>query len=142
MIGEQLRLQLFAESFQRLCMKARRDKKPILVLVTRNQQDECFRQAITPISQAEAARDMINERFILSGFSLDSAPVEQLRQAISLGNAEATLYFAVVQHDAKVQMLRKLNLSTTTSGSDLYDYLSEVANLFQILAEEDPGYLQ
>ena len=85
---------------------------------------------------------MINERFILSGFALDSAPVEQLRQAISLGNAEATLYFAVVQHDAKVQMLRKLNLSTTTSGSDLYDYLSEVANLFQILAEEDPGYLQ
>jgi len=39
-------------------------------------------------------------------------------------------------------MLRKLNLSATTSGSELYDYLSETANLFTILAEEDPGYLQ
>lgn len=83
-------------------MTSRKDKKPILALVTLNSFNETFRDAITPLVQADAVRDLIKNRFIFSGFSLSHPPLEQLAQIISLGNSQAALYFIVVQHDAKV----------------------------------------
>ena len=48
-----------------------------------------------------------------------------------------------MQHDAKVQMLRRQNLGASeTQGDEIYSFLQECLNLFTILAEEDPGYLQ
>jgi len=85
---------------------------------------------------------MIRESFILAGFTLETPPIEQLGNIINLGSAHAALYFVVVQHDAKVQMLRRLSLSDKTRGDELYSFVGECVNHFTILAEEDPGYLQ
>ena len=50
---------------------------------------------------------MIAEGFIFSGFTVEQPPIEQLANLINLGGSQAALYFVVVQHDAKVQFLRR-----------------------------------
>ena len=101
-VGQPSGIEVYAESFHRLCINSRRDKKPVLALVTRNSDDECFRLAFASFSQADAARDMIKDRFIFTGFSMDRLPIEQFGEIIHLGRAAAALYFIVVSHDAKV----------------------------------------
>ena len=116
-----------------------------MVLVMRDESEECSTQALTSLVQAESVREMIEARFIFAGFTLEHPPIEQLANLISLGqNAtdHAALYFLVVSHDAKVQLLRRQLLTIDTTQQDLYTFSSECLNLFTILAEEDPGYLQ
>ena len=61
---------------------------------------------------ADAAIEMIVERFIFVGFTTEHPPLEQFANIIDLGESQAAFYFIVVQHDAKVQMLRRQNLGT------------------------------
>ena len=88
-------------------MMSRQRKKPILALVMKDASPESFREALTPLVSAEAAREMIIEKFIFTGFTTESPPIEQLASIINLGDSQAALYFVVVQHDAKVQLLKR-----------------------------------
>ena len=93
-----------------MCVTSRQRKKPIMVLVMRNETEECATQALTSLVQAESVREMIEARFIFAGFTLEHPPIEQLANLISLGQNptdHAALYFVVVSHDAKVQLLRR-----------------------------------
>ena len=72
-----------------------------------NNSRECFRHALTNLANADAAQEMIAEGFIFSGFTVEQPPIEQLANLINLGGSQAALYFVVVQHDAKVQFLRR-----------------------------------
>ena len=74
-----------------------------MVLVMRDETEECATHALTSLVQAESVREMIEARFIFAGFTLEHPPIEQLANLISLGQQNhAALYFAVVSHDAKV----------------------------------------
>lgn len=108
----------------------------------KNSTPECFKEALTPLISADAAIEMIVEKFVFTGFTTESPPVEQLASIMNLGDSQAALYFVVVQHDAKVQLLKRQNLSVETRGEELFGFIQECLNLFTILAEEDPGYLQ
>ena len=66
-----LRLDLVADSFPRICVRSREQKKPILMLVQRNLTDQCFRDALTQLVQADAVIDLITEKFLFLGFSLE-----------------------------------------------------------------------
>lgn len=85
---------------------------------------------------------MIKESFLFAGFSAAQPPIEQFADLINLGTAQAILYFVVVQHDAKVQMLRRQNLAVATGGEVVYNFVQECSSLFTIMLEEDPGYIQ
>ena len=109
----------------------------------RESTEDCFTEALTTLVRADAVQEMIKEKFIFTGFAMSQPPVEQFAEIIALGNAQATLYFVVVQHDAKVQLLRRQNLNQEDSnGEALFNFIQECVNLFTIMAEEDPGYLQ
>ena len=113
------------------------------MLVMRDTNPACFRHALSALVLADAAQKMISDSFILCGFSLAQPPIEQLGSLINLGNAQAALYFVVVQHDAKVQLLRRQDLREgETQGEDLYNFLQESLSLFTIMAEEDPAYMR
>lgn len=38
--------------------------------------------------------------------------------------------------------MKRQDLSESTTGQQVYNFTNECLNLFSILAEEDPGYLQ
>ena len=40
--GQAPRIECYAQSMYRLCIESRRQKRPVMLLVTRNQDDECF----------------------------------------------------------------------------------------------------
>lgn len=92
----------FCNSFPRMCVNSREQKKPMLILVVKESTPECFRQALTALASADAATELISEKFLFAGFSLAQPPIEQFSMMINLGAAQAVLYFGVVQHDAKV----------------------------------------
>ena len=96
-------LDCFTQSFPLMCVTSRRRKKPIMVMVMRDETEECATHALTSLIQAESVREMIEARFIFAGFTLEHPPIEQLANLISLGQQNhAALYFVVVSHDAKV----------------------------------------
>ena len=88
-----------------------------MVLVVKDETEECATHALTSLVQAESVREMIEARFIFAGFTLEHPPIEQLANLISLGQTDnhAALYFVVVSHDAKVQLLRRQILTRDTS---------------------------
>ena len=65
-------------------------------MVTRTSQNDSFIEALSSLTQADAAVDMIKERFIFAGFCMDHPPLEQLSNIINLGEASAALYLVVV----------------------------------------------
>ena len=73
---------------------------------------------------AEAAVQIISDKFIFTGFSLAQPPIEDFAHIINLGDHQAAFYFVVVQHDAKVQLMRRLNLSQAdTSAQEIFTFL-------------------
>ena len=76
--------------------------------MTRNNSRACFKHALTGLGSADAAVEMIADSFIFTGFTTERPPLIQLTSFVNLGSAvQAALYLVVVQHDAKVQFLRR-----------------------------------
>ena len=71
------KLDIWRESFQNLCIKSRRKKKPILTFVLQDKSNESFRVALQPVFQSSAALDAIKSEFIVAGFAIDELPMPQ-----------------------------------------------------------------
>ena len=106
-LGQPSGITKYYGSFAKMCVQSREQKKPILLLVTKNNSRVCFKHALTGLASADAALEIIDDSFIFTGFTTEHPPLIQLASLINLGNSQAAFYFVVVQHDAKVQFLRR-----------------------------------
>jgi hypothetical protein len=59
-----------------MCITSREQKKPILALVQKDTTAGCFRHALTALVSADAAIEIIVEKFIFTGFSMRHLPME------------------------------------------------------------------
>jgi len=72
---------------------------------------------------------------MLTGFDLANPPIPALETLVRLPeNCNAMLYFAVVTHEMKVQLMKKHLMSEATETAELYSFLSESKSLFDIMA--------
>ncbi len=67
-----------------------------MVLVLRDAGNETWAEALQPLTQSEAATDLIRQKFYFTGFAMDSPLVEQLSNLVNLGESRAALYFVIV----------------------------------------------
>lgn len=143
--GTRCGITKYLGSFQKMCVKSREQKKPILLLITRTNSRDCFKQALEGLAQADAVQEMVEEGFIFTGFTIDRPPLVQLENFINLSSsAQAALYFVVVSYEAKVQFLRRQQIFRNSTADEIADkiftFVQECQNLYSIMLEEDPGY--
>ena len=96
---------------------------------------------------SSSVKDLIKEKFLVCGFTIDELPLPQFGQLINLQasgpNTKACLYFVVVSHEFQVKMLKRVDLDGEATPSQvIFNFLQDSKTLFDIMAEEDPAYAQ
>ena len=110
-------------------------------MVLKDGQPDDYRAGLTTFTRTESVNEMMVNNFIFTGFVMTELPLPQFETLLNLGeDVRAVLYFAVVTHEMKVQFMRKLKMKETTETSEIFNFLEESKNFFDIMAQEDPAY--
>ena len=95
-----------------MCMTSIRSKRPILALVLKEGTPDDFRAGLTSFTRTEAAVELIADKFIFTGFDMTEPPMPAFETLVQLSDTtRAVLYFAVVNHEMKVKLMKKLVLT-------------------------------
>lgn len=89
--------------------------------------------------------NIIKKHFLIAGFDLTSPPVQNMAQMIKVTPPVLTaVYFVFVNHENKVQLLKRLDIVPTEEkrirNKQTLEFLAESKNLFDLMAEEDPAF--
>ena len=139
--NEGLPFPFWSESFSKLCLTSMRTKKPMLVLVLKDGTPENYKAGLTTFTRTASVNEMVNNNFMFTGFVMTELPLPAFETLLNLGDdVRAVLYFAVVTHEMKVQFMRKIQMTETTETAEVFSFLDESKNFFDIMAQEDPAY--
>ena len=116
------KIEGWKESFQNLCLKSRRSKKPILAFVLENATNATFGTALRPVLNSSAACDVIKSDFLVTGFTVAEPPMPQFESLINLKasgqQTKACVYFCVVSHEMQVKLLKRIDLNGDATTPD------------------------
>lgn len=140
-------IKCWTQSFKDLCLESRKQRKPILAFVTKNNSEAAMQAAAKPIHLASAVREQIKEDFMCVGFTMEDTPMDAMANVINLAasgpQTQACLYFVVVTHEWQVKFLKRIDLQgEATNTANLYSFVQESSSMFKFIAEEDPHYAQ
>ena len=135
------RLNLQSETFHELCAIARTDRRPILMLMLRDQTDDCILQLVNALGQSEVAVQTINENYLVYGLFANSLEESLARHFVFPHNAQISVWALMVHHDNNIQINARLAGGSEEFKTDsVMNFLNENLNLFHIMCEEDPEY--
>lgn len=135
------RLTLQHETFHNLCAIARTDRRPILIVMLRDQSDDSILQLVNSLGQNEIAVHTINENYLVYGLFATHLEENLARHFVLPQGAQLGIWALMVHHDNNIQINARLAGGSNEFNSEaLMNFLNENLNLFQIMCEEDPEY--
>ncbi len=88
---------------------------------------------------------IIQKHYLIGGFDLTSPPVQNMATMVRIEPpVMSAVYFVFVNHENKVQLLKRLDIVPTEEkkfrNRQTLEFLAESKNLFDLMAEEDPAF--
>ena len=133
------------QTFFKTCIRSRRRKKPMLVLVMQNPDDQLQVDRViqTFVEGSAITQDLLKAKYTLMVVSQD-----QLESKLKNSQAyfrlhhqdDLTLFILFIKVEAQVSVIHRVRQADLLDQNTFANRLQEYAGLFDFMAEEDPEY--
>ncbi|CDW77100.1 fas-associated factor 1 [Stylonychia lemnae] len=136
----EVRVKFFDSSFHELCEKSREQKKPLLIVMLNEQDEETFRFTANAFSNQEV-QSLMNNDFLIYGMFKERAEANLQRELKFPANATLCVWMLTVGHDQNITIQsRHGGMADEFMPENYLPYLHQNLVLYRIIAEEDPDY--
>ena len=138
---QELKLKIYAGSFHNLCSRARRNRKPMLIIILKDNSQRSFDYARNAFSN-EGVIQYINHNYYVYGIfndaqnSIIKKANLKFPERITMG-----VWTFIVKPSSQIAIIARICGALDEFSSEKFQkYLTENSDLYKIICEEDPEY--
>eukprot|EP00347_Sterkiella_histriomuscorum_P016338 403353573 len=137
---EQVKIRFFERSFLELCEMAREQKKPMLVFMLNEQDEETFRFTANAL-QNDQVQHILNNQFLNYGMFRDRVDVNLQRVLNFPQLTTLCVWMLTVGHDQNITIQsRHHGMADEFMPEHFLNFINQNLSLYRVIAEEDPEY--
>lgn len=137
-----IKIRFFGRKFLELCKRSRNARKPILIIMLRDDSEETYEYVSNALGN-ETIQEMIGQTYNVYGFYRDRVDSNLANVLEFPSHAIMSIWVLIVRAGHQIQINSRLAGSEDEFRQECFlNYLTENLSLFHIMSEEDAEYKQ